>query len=85
MQNYIEVYLDIYKDYFNAPKHQNYVYNNIRAVNSNNQEEVDYYLSIMKGNHSPLLLNHEMITRPQYPIEVDRKYLLNTETLRFEF
>ena len=93
----IEVFLDIYPNYFNETNR--YCYDNIRAVNPEQQDLVEQCIQEMITQESELLaeisikgkrifkmpyqgLNHEHT--PQ-PIETNRKAWLNTQTQQFEF
>ncbi|MBR7001772.1 MAG: hypothetical protein IKI11_03825 [Neisseriaceae bacterium] len=93
----IEVFLDIYPNYFSETNR--YCYDNIRAVNPEQQNLVEQCIQEMIQQESKLLaeisiksvrifkmpyqgLNHEHTTEP---IETNRKAWLNTQTQQFEF
>lgn len=89
MNKRIEVLVDIYRNYFGDDyQTQPYVYDNVRAVNSGDEQIVNECLEKMRKEHSSLLLKRDICLprNSDYPIhEKDRKCYLNTQTNTFEF
>ncbi|QKY73905.1 hypothetical protein [Glaesserella parasuis] len=88
MNKRIEVLVDIYKNYFGDDYQENpYVYDNIRAVNSDDEQIVNECLERMQKENSSLLLKRDICLprNSDYPIcEKDRKCYLNIQTNTFE-
>lgn len=87
MKNLIEVYIDIYRNIFNENSNeQPYVYDNVRAVNSDEEEIVNEVITKMYQDDNSLLLDYKIVIGKQIPLlEENRKCFLNIQTLCFEF
>ncbi|WP_249960746.1 hypothetical protein [Histophilus somni] len=86
MSNRIEITVNIYKNYFGDTSDSPYVYDNIKAINPNEQKEVDEIVNKMIANGSPQLFEPDLnILNPITPLETGRKCFLNLQTLCIEF
>lgn len=86
MKNRFEITVDIYQNYFNSPENYPYIFDNIKAINLNEQEAVNEIINKMIANNSPQLFKPDShILTPLTPIETDRQCFLNPETLQIEF
>lgn len=86
MKNRFEITVDIYRNYFNNPDIYPFVFDNIKAINLDEQEAVNEIIKQMITHHSPQLFKPDLqILTPLTPIETNQKCFLNPKTLQIEF
>ncbi|MBV7388721.1 hypothetical protein KRX11_08700 [Pasteurellaceae bacterium TAE3-ERU1] len=86
---HIKVKVDIYRNVFNFDENEEgpqYCYANIRAIEPEQQHQLDGYLTEMIDEKNPLLLNPDLICLTSYnPLKRDRDTLFDTEKKEFQF
>lgn len=86
MKDRFKITVDIYRNHFNAPENYPYLFDNLKAVNLNEQEAVNEIINKMIANGSPQLFEPDLhILSSLKPIETNRICFLNPETLQIEF